>query len=32
MTRAPFWDLFLPLDSLFEGIAAGGADRLARSV
>lgn len=28
---APFWDLFV-LDSLFEGIAAGGADRLSRSV
>jgi len=28
----PFWDLFVPMDSLFESIAAGGEDRLARSV
>jgi len=28
----PLWDVFVPLDTLFEDIAAGGAGRLARSL
>jgi HD superfamily phosphodiesterase len=27
----PFWDLFVPLDTCFERVATGGAERLARS-
>lgn len=30
-TGRPRWDLFVPLDDLFEKIASGGTDRLARS-